>query len=214
MQQTYDVHVHTFFARNDNLQKFRGRVEFEPFINECNDYEMELVTGLTLLEITPEGIRNIMKHLCLPHLDFSVKLESSGVYLLPEIGDTFLGLRESHLVKAIEIDDNLYPFPGVPRIDFIKDHKIAIHVDNPHILVNMRVYSNDKKCRRRDDYFDSNNLLLYQNGSILPCIQTPRGMNIIRRGNMECHKNRRVDTLYEYAASLGDMQRVTGVITK
>jgi hypothetical protein len=114
--------IHPFIVNNKKLNKYKNIEGFEKFLpSNSNDVPPtnRMVSGL-ILNQSEDFISNMVNNLGLPYIDYDILIKSQipdlRDFRIYRTHDMFLGIRNPNDVEFIQVQDNIYPFPGIPRI--------------------------------------------------------------------------------------------------
>jgi len=212
------LYVHPFIANSRKLAKFADSDAFKKFISPELIPCMKVVSGLEL-DRTLIHINVCLEVLELPYIDYDMLLKPTSAdardFRLIRDHDMFLGVKNPGDVEFIQIQDNIYPFPGVPRIysmHVVYPGTIRIVTNKPFpdgIYVSVRMYSGDVReeifNKLHYKYYDHQNMLLYNSGVVTPgYMDKSKRFTPVLKNNIELLRVGNRDTLKEYVSDLNE----------
>jgi hypothetical protein len=200
------VKVHTFIAQNRLLQKLSEIEGFKSYIS--NEAGTTIVSGL---EIDEDYISAILLNLNLPYVDYTTTIKyfiNDNMFKIPKTYDMFLGTEDPCVVDLIQIGNNVYPFPGIPRV---LDQDITIMTNKPledGLKVHLRRYSYDVRRSVQEEYWNkycADNNLLYNHGEVVPAMRDIEKKLIpMRLGDINTFKRKNNNTVRKYISGIID----------
>jgi hypothetical protein len=216
----FTIFIHPFIVKSQRLKKFQSCCEeVQPYIDNdrISGDTIQMISGLTLeRDLMFLGI--FLEELKLPYLDYSFCIKpvdhdgDNKEFILPNEPDLFLGVQRSEKVEFIEIQKNIYPFPGVPRIYMRGIHyycpqsgiRLIMNTSIPDgLMINVRNYSNDSRERlekKLENFYDDNEHLMYNQGNIRAGYRDEHGRFYeVSKGSVEQYHRRNKNSWAKYS---------------
>ena len=211
------LRLHPFIANNCDIWQllkcdlFKGLEKFVQIGDHPRDSQVITGASMDFLLIT-----TALDTLKLPYIDFTMTVLSDTLadkkFSIPSWCDLFLGVCNPELVEMIEIQNNVYPFPGIPRVYTagIFGKGVKIFTTEPlakGLDVMCRIHNRDvlnKICQGfLKNRFDPPNMLMYNQGTVTPgYINRHKHFVPLELGDVERYRKRNNDAMKDYAETL------------